>query len=354
MQDPNDLHYPGKRVIIIGGGVAGMTAASRLADLGEQVILLEKEEVIGGHLRNWDRLFPNRRPGYQVLDDLQKSLDGRVGIRCLTTVESILPQGSGFQILLASGESLACDALLLATGFDLFDATKKEEYGYGIYENVITSADLEAMFRSGKPVMTARGKVPERVGFVHCVGSRDEKVGNLYCSKVCCVTGVKQAIEIKEQLPEAELFGFYMDLRMFDRHFEEMYYEAQQQWDINFLRGRVSECAENLDHSIVLKIEDTLTSRPLRITVDLLVLLIGFIPRPETLRLARMLEIAMGDDHFLEPTDEHTRFNHTARPGVFIAGANKGPLTISHTIADASSAAVQIHNFLHPVNEVHP
>lgn len=335
-----------KTTVIIGGGVAGMTAAGRLADLGEQVILIEREEEIGGHLRNWDRLFPNRRPGYEVLDELRENLSKRISVRCNQTISSVLPQSSGFYLELKSGETLVCDALLLATGFDLFDARKKEEYGYGIYDNVITSADLELIFRSGKPITTSQGKVPSRVGFVHCVGSRDEKAGNLYCSKVCCVTGVKQAIEIKEQLPEAEVFGFYMDLRMYDRHFEEMYYEAQQKWDINFLRGRVSECAENQDQSIVLKIEDTLTSRPLKMTVDILVLLVGFIPKPETLRLAGLLGINIGEDRFLESLDEHIGFNQTNRPGIFIAGAAKGALTISNTIADAGEAALQIHKYL--------
>ncbi len=335
-----------KTTVIIGGGVAGMTAASRLANLGDKVILLEREEEIGGHLRNWDRLFPNRRPGYEVLDDLRTNLSNQVDIRCNQTVASITSQPSGFHMELESGEILDCDVLLLATGFDLFDARKKEEYGYGIYNNVITSADLEMMFRSGQPITTSQGEVPSRVGFVHCVGSRDEKVGNLYCSKVCCVTGVKQAIEIKEQFPDSKIFGFYMDLRMYDRHFEEMYYEAQQKWDINFLRGRVSECAENQDQTIILKIEDTLTSRPLRMTVDLLVLLVGFVPKPETLRLANLLGIKIGEDRFLESLDEHTRFNHTIKPGIFVAGTAKGPLTISKTIADAGEAALQIHNYL--------
>lgn len=335
-----------KTTVVVGGGVAGMVAASRLADLGEKVILLEQSEELGGHLRNWDRLFPNRRPGYEVLDDLRSSLGDKVDIRLNTAPSAIFPLQSSFLLELESGEKFTCDALLLATGFDLFDARKKEEYGFGIYDNVITSADLELRFKSGKPITTASGKVPARVGFVHCVGSRDEKAGNLYCSKVCCVTGVKQAIEIREKFPEANVFGFYMDLRMYDRHFEEMYYEAQQKWDINFLRGRVSECAENQDGSIVLKIEDTLTSRPLRMTVDLLVLLVGFMPRPETLRLAGLLGTGIGEDRFLEPLDEHTRSNFTGRPGLFVAGAAKGPLTIVNTIADAGEAAIQIHNYL--------
>jgi len=335
-----------KTVVIVGGGVAGMTAASRLADLGEKVLLLEREEEIGGHLRNWDRLFPNRRPGSEVLHDLKETLGNRVEIRCNESPGEIHSLQSSFIVELESGEKITCDAVLMATGFDLFDARRKEEYGYGIYDNVITSADLERMLRSGSPVTTSAGKAPSRVGFVHCVGSRDEKAGNLYCSKVCCVTGVKQAIEIKEHLPGSEVFGFYMDLRMYDRHFEEMYYEAQQKWEINFLRGRVSECAENEDQSIVLKIEDTLTSRPLKMTVDLLVLLVGFVQKPETVRIAKLLGISIGEDRFLECLDEHTRFNYTGKPGIFVAGTSRGPLTIANTIADAGEAALQIHNYL--------
>ena len=191
-----------------------------------------------------------------------------------------------------------------------------------------------------------KGKKPGKVGIIHCVGSRDEKVGNIYCSKVCCITGVKQSIEIKEQLPHAEVFCFYMDLRMFDRHFEEMYLEAQQKWDIHFIRGRLSEAAENQDRSIVLKVEDTLAGLPLKLNVDLVILLAGFMPSPETKRLASMLGLVAGEDGFLDPGDEHILANATSVPGVFLAGAVKGPVSVQNTIADAQAAAVQIENFL--------
>ena len=103
---------------------------------------------------------------------------------------------------------ITANSLLLTTGFDIFEAERKEEYGYGIYDNVITSVDLEQVFNSGKPLQTARGKTPKRIGFIHCVGSRDEKAGNLHCSKVCCVTAVKQAIEVKEMLPSCRSISF--------------------------------------------------------------------------------------------------------------------------------------------------
>lgn len=338
--------FMGKSVVIIGGGVAGMEAAGCLSDMGVDITLIEKNDRLGGHLRNWAHLFPSRRPGKEVYDFLEKGINERVSVRLDTRISKIKRDEYKIFTILENGESLKSDALLFTTGYDLFDAGKKEEYGYSIYENVITSADLEEIMRVGKEIRTYGSLKPKRVGIVHCVGSRDEKVGNLYCSKVCCITGVKQAIEIKEQLPEAEVYSFYMDLRMFDRHFEELYYEAQLKWNIHFIRGRLSESCENPDHSILVKLEDTLTGRPLKMTVDLLVLLIGIVPAAGTTNLAGMLEIYPGDDGFLVPGDEHFHSNRTNVPGVFLAGAVKGPATIENTITDARAAALQIAQFL--------
>ena len=332
-----------KRVIIIGGGTAGMTAAASLAGMGFDVCLLEKESRPGGHVRNWDRLFPNRRKSSEVVAFLEQGIQG---VRTIyrAEIENVTRNGE-FVVTLADRNEVRGDAMLLATGYDLFEASRKEEYGYGIYDNVITSAELEEIMREGrKPEF--RGGPPKRIAFVHCVGSRDEKAGNLYCSKVCCVTGVKQAIEMRELFPKAEIFNFYMDLRMFDRHFEEMYYEAQRDHGINFIRGRVSECAENADGSVVVKLEDTLTARPLKITVDLLVLLVGMVPSAGTQKLAEMLGLNKGDDRFLLPADEHTLGNNSGMEGLFLAGAVKGPACISGTIADGRAAALQIAGYL--------
>ena len=156
---------------------------------------------------------------------------------------------------------ITANAVLLTTGFDIFDAGRKEEYGYGIYDNVITSVELEEAFKSGMPLQTVQGGTPSRIGFIHCVGSRDEKAGNMHCSKVCCVTAVKQAIEVKEMFPSAEVFLFYMDLRMFGRHFEELYKEAQQKYGIQFIRARLSEAFENPDGTLQIRIEDTLAGQ---------------------------------------------------------------------------------------------
>ncbi|MCX6267653.1 MAG: FAD-dependent oxidoreductase [Bacteroidetes bacterium] len=173
------------KVVVIGGGIGGMTAAGALSELGLEVVLLEKEAQVGGHVGKWDRLFPSRRPGREVIDFMEKNLRTGVDVRCGIEVTSIGRNNGAFTLHLGNSESLTADSMVLATGFELFDAHKKEEYGYGIYDNVITSAELEFMFKSGKKITTHAGMTPKRIGLIHCVGSRDEKVGNLYCSKVC-------------------------------------------------------------------------------------------------------------------------------------------------------------------------
>ncbi len=335
-----------KSVLIIGGGIAGMEAARCLSDLEIHVTLIEREKELGGHLRKWDRLFPNRRPANEVLDALATGLDGKVSVKINTKINKIKNDDHNFFVILENGESLKSDVLLLTTGFELFDAVKKEEYGYNIYDNVVTSADIEEIFRSGTPLLTAAGNIPKRIGIVHCVGSRDEKAGNLYCSKVCCVTGVKQAIGISEALPQSEVFSFYMDLRMYDRYFEDLYLEAQQKHGIRFIRGRLSEACENPDHSILIKVEDTLTGKPLKMNVDLLVLLVGFVPSKNSASIGKMMGLIPGEDGFLTPVDPHLHSNSTSVPGLFLAGAVKGPVTIENTISDARAAAVQIAAYL--------
>ena len=332
----------GKTVIIIGGGIAGMEAASLLSKRGIEVILIEKGAKLGGHLLQWDRLFPTRRKSEEVLEFLWKGMNDGISVHLNSKVKNIVKEEKSFTVITEDDLSFRAEAILFANGFDLFDARKKEEYGYGIYDNLITSAELEEFFHKNRQPDFLKGIKTKRIGIIHCVGSRDEKVGNLYCSKVCCITGVKQAIEIKELLPETEVFCFYMDLRMFDRHFEELYLEAQQKWGIQFIRGRLSEAAENADHSVVLKVEDTLTGLPLKITVDLVILLTGMVPAWETKKLAEMTGLHPGEDGFLIPEDEHFSPNSTKVSGIFLAGTVKGPATIQNTIADAHQAADRI------------
>jgi heterodisulfide reductase subunit A2 len=334
-----------RQVAVIGGGAAGLEASSALASMGFTVTLIEKEEATGGHIKNWHALFPNRRPGTEVINALRNNLHPDVKLVTGTCVSQIRPSGKGFTLSSENGWNSGADAVLMATGFSLFDARKKEEYGYGIYDNVITSAELEKAFTSGRIIMK-NGETPQRVGFIHCVGSRDEKAGNIYCSKVCCVTAVKQAIEVREFLPDTEVFCFYMDLRMFGRHYEELYKEAQEKYNVQFIRGRLSESTEDHKGKLILKVEDTLLGKPLKIGVDLLVLMSGMESPAETRKLRDMLDLKKDSDNFLIPADAHLSANVSEIPGLFFAGTCSGPKNITDTLADARSAVLAIANFL--------
>ncbi len=334
-----------KSVAIIGGGVAGMEAAAQLAGKGFAVTIIEKGERLGGRLNQWHALFPRRESATKLLDHLHSRLDG-VTVVLNAVVTGVERNDDGFAVHIDHNRMITANAVLLSTGFDIFDASRKEEYGYGIYDNVITSVDLESRFKSGQPLTTAKGETPHRIGFIHCVGSRDEKAGNMHCSKVCCVTAVKQAIELKEMYPSAEVYLYYMDLRMFGRHFEEMYKEAQQKYGIQFVRARLSEAFENPDGSVQIKIEDTLLAKPLKMNLDLLVLMVGIQPDKKPDNMIDMFGLPKDADGFLLQEDQYILPFSTKIAGLYSAGGSRGPKTIEEALNEARAVAAEITTFL--------
>lgn len=325
-----------------------MQASAELNDLGYNVILVEQSPALGGHLAKWDRLFPNGEKAKEVLDELSKRLDG---VKCFTKtrIQSINLLDNTYNTILDNGITVLADAILFTTGFDLFPAQKKEEYGYGIYERVITNADLEHWFKTRKDNRII--ETPKRISFVHCVGSRDEKAGNRYCSKVCCATAVKQACEIKQEFPDAEIFCFYMDLRMYSRGFEEMYLSAQKDYGVRFIRGRVSEVAENINKELIIKAEDTLSGKPVKLTSDLLVLMCGMQNCADGASATAYLGIHNSPkDGFFETPETLLHLQESSKPGVFFAGACTGPKTLPDSINEASAAALGIHRYLREKN----
>ena len=332
-----------ENIVIIGGGLAGMEAAKQLLLLGYNPILVEQRDHLGGHVAQWHRLFPDMSPA----QDLVHRLGGEImeaNIFLETKVTYVNRLQNGYLVMLSNGVNIPCRALLVASGFKLFDASRKEEYGYGVYDHVVTNADLEAWFGGAEDDRFP--KDPKAVGFVHCVGSRDLKAGNVQCSKVCCMTAVKQAIEMKERFPGARIYCFYMDLRLFGKKYEDFYLEAQQNYAVQFIRGRVSEVGETLDGRLQVKAEDTLSGKPLKVQLDLLVLMAGIVCNPDVADLARMARLDVDSDGFLRSVDNVAGIVDSNRPGIFYAGACTGAKTIPETLAEARSAALRIHQFL--------
>ncbi len=332
-----------ENVVIIGGGVAGMEAAKQLLFLGYTPIVVEQKDHLGGHVSQWNRLFPDMASAQDLVRHLgEEIVDANIFLE--TKVNFINRLREGYLVMLSNGVSVACRAILVASGFRLFDAARKEEYGYGVYDHVITNADLENWF-NGNPDPRVPAS-PKKVGFVHCVGSRDLKAGNSQCSKVCCMTAVKQAIEMKEHFPDAQIYCFYMDLRLFGKKYEDFYINAQQEYGVQFIRGRVSEVGETLDGHLQVKAEDTLSGKPLRAQLDLLVLMAGMVCNPEAAELARMARLEMDSDGFLRSADNISGIVGSNRPGIFYAGACTGTKTVPETLAEARSAALDIHRFI--------
>jgi len=336
-----------KHIVIIGGGTAGIETASALTDAGHWVTVIEKEAKVGGKLNDWSYLFPDFTPCEKIAGALQEKCNEKdFSILHNTELKSVQRVNNKFSIETSGDQQLEADAVVVATGYELFDARRKEEYGYKIYDHVITSADLEQLLKPGSNLTVAAGKDPKRIAFVHCVGSRDEKTGNHYCSKVCCITGVKQAIELKKRLPNAEIFCFYMDLRMYGKHFEELYREAQETYDIQFIRGRLSEASEKIDKSLLIKAEDTLSGRPLKMNVDLLVLLVGMEAGKGTAAAASSCGIGCEESGFLQTADSFLHSNFSSCEGIFLAGSCTAPMSVNDTILHARSAAMEVDSWL--------
>lgn len=330
-----------KNILIIGAGIAGLEAAAQLNMLGYEAYVVEKDSVAGGHVKDWFKTFPYFDASEKVTDFTSRSVD-KIQLLTETQVTYTERLQNGFKIFTDKNRQLHADAVLITTGFSLFDAHRKEEYGYGIFSNVMTNAELERYFIHGWP---KEKKNPSRIGFIHCVGSRDSKIGNLYCSKVCCATAVKQAIEVKQYFPEAEVYCLYMDLRMFGKNYEEMFQTAQEKYGIHFIRARLSEVNQNQDESLQIKVEDTLTSRPMKMTLDYVVLMSGMEPAYGNKKLAELFGLQLDENGFFNPESALINENQSNVNGVFLAGAASGPKTITETINDARSAALSIHSY---------
>ena len=331
-------------IVILGGGIAGMTAASQLLRLGHTPIIVEEADHLGGHVAEWHKLFPDMTPAQDVVQRLAAEV-GAANVFLSTRVLFINRLGDTYVVMLDNGVSIQAQAVLIATGFKLFDAAKKEEYGYGIYDQVMTNRDLERWFTTGDDPRIS-GKEIRKVGFVHCVGSRDVKAGNTQCSKVCCVTAIKQAIELKEKFPEAEIWCFYMDLRLFGKKYEDFYINAQRDYGIHFIRGRVSEVSEVLDGRVLVKAEDTLSGKPVKVTLDLLVLMSGMVCNAGINPIATSLGMDLDSDGFLRSKDNICNIVSSGRKGLFLAGACTGTKTVPETISEARAVALDIHLYL--------
>jgi len=250
--------------------------------------------------------------------------------------------------------------IIVATGYDLLDARRIERYGYGKLPNVLTSLEFERMTNAsgstgGKIVLKSKklnrrtkveelvadpkGEAPRVVAIIHCVGSRDSN-HNLYCSRVCCMYSLKFAHLVREKLPDAVCYEFYIDMRAFGKGYEE-FMERIKAEGTHVIRGRTAQVLES-DGRMLLKGEDILSDRVVEYPVDLVILAVGLVPAPGSGELAQVLKVPRDNDGWFSELSYNGEPTHTERGSIYVAGMCQGPKDIPDTVAQASAVAASV------------
>ena len=235
-------------------------------------------------------------------------------------------------------------SVIVATGYDVFDARKKAQFGHLILPDVITSLELERMINAsgptgGKVLRMSDGARPKSVVFIQCVGSRDMSIGRPYCSCVCCMQAVKNAILIKEKHPEIEVTICYIDIRAYGKGYEE-YFERAKSMGVRFLHGIPSDVLPDKD-GMVVQVENTENGEVDILHPDLVVLSVGIGPAGDTAAIAHQLGIPVEDTGFIKPLHDAVDTVGTIRPGIYVAGTATAPKDIPDSVAHAGSAAMR-------------
>ncbi|MDD5427120.1 MAG: FAD-dependent oxidoreductase [candidate division Zixibacteria bacterium] len=274
-----------KDILVVGGGVTGMTAARAAAEAGYKVTLVEKNSSLGGWATKFVKVFP-KHPPYKDLEDsgyedLIRDIEANPGITIhkATTVKKISGQPGQFQVELkndSGGAQLKVGSVVQATGWKPYPAEKLGKWGYGVSPDVITNITMEEMMANGGIKRPSTGQPVESVTFIQCAGSRD-KDHLPYCSAVCCRVSLKQAMYIRQQYPDAKVYIIYKDLRS-PAQYELFYANVQNDEGIFLTKGEIAGVTREDDGQIAVEVTDTLLGENIKIKSDMVVLATGMVP----------------------------------------------------------------------------
>lgn len=273
-----------KAILVVGGGISGMTSALEAAKAGYEVCLVERESSLGGWMARLCKQYP-KHPPYRDLEDTGveariKEVEENPRIKVFTGAEIEKIEGSPgmFDVILkqnGSQTSLRIGSIIQATGFRPYDANKLDHLGFGKYPDVITNFQMEELAQQGKIKRPSDGKEVESVAFIQCAGQRDEN--HLpYCSSYCCLTSLKQALYVTGQNPDASVYIFYKDIRT-PAQYEDFYKRVQEEHSVFFAKGEVQSISGE-GGSLAVEVEDTLLGERIGVNVDLVVLAVGMVP----------------------------------------------------------------------------
>ncbi|RJR35128.1 MAG: CoB--CoM heterodisulfide reductase iron-sulfur subunit A family protein [Desulfobacteraceae bacterium] len=420
-----------REVMVVGAGIGGIQAALDIADGGYKVHLVERLPSVGGHMAQYDKVFPTldcaacigtpkmvavgmheriRLHTYSEVDEVSGFVGqfkvkvrhkaayvnhdvctgcGMCQEKCPKKVPSEFHMKLGDRkaiytlfaqavpnkpvidrdscIYFQKGKCRACEkfcemkaidfeqqdrveeievgSIVVATGFEIMDPSIIEPYGYGRYPNVFTGLEFERMVQGSGPTMGKiqgrDGTIPKDVAILHCVGSRDLRYHE-YCSRVCCMYGLKHAHQIREKIG-ANVYMFYIDMRCFGKGYEEFYNRVQNE-GVVMIRGKASKVSDQPvlpedKGRLIVTAEDTASGEKVYVPVDMVLLSSAMEPRPDAQKTARVFNISRSKDGFF--LEQHPKLGpvNTAVSGIFLAGTCQGPKDVVDTVGHAAAAA---------------
>lgn len=416
--------------LVIGAGIAGGEAALNLANTGFKVLLVEKDDSLGGKMILLSKVFPtldcaacittpkvseigrhpnitiftgstvsnvkkisdneftavvHKKPRYvhvadctacqkceevcpvSVNDQYQYNLIGRkaayipfsicdpkaavIDIENCTlcgACERVCPTNCIDFTMEEEELDLHVKTVVLATGFNLFDPLKIPRYGFGEYANVLTSMQMERQIAPTRPFHTilrpGDGKVPDKIAYVLCTGSRDATVGNPICSQICCMYSIKQAQLLMGALPMADVTIYYLNIRSFGKGFEE-FYEQGKGMGVNFIKGKIGKITAKENGNLLLRYEDINEGRLKVAEHDMVILSVGALPNPEAKTLFDD-DLQLDRFDFVDQPDLMASPAKTSIDGVFVAGTASGPMDIPDAILSAGAASAEAISYL--------
>jgi quinone-modifying oxidoreductase subunit QmoB len=343
-----------KKLMVVGGGIAGITAALEAAAADYEVVLVEKEAKLGGFLGGLKKRFPTKPPYTEAESDgfaakIEQALySPKIQVLTSATILKTEGQPGMFDVTIQSGENtttVRVGAIVVATGWKPYDASKLGHLGYGNSPDVVTNVELEKMAAGGRIVRPSDNKPVQSVLFVQCAGSRD-KDHLAYCSSACCMATLKQAGYIHEQNPDAKVYIVYKDMRT-PGHYERFYRAAQDNPLVFLTKGEVVSCDASSSSGVTVNVRGTLLGEEISIHADLVVLATGMVPNAgndtdSVLKLTYrqgpelpVLKHGFPDSHFVCFPYE------TRRTGIYAAGAVRAAMTGAHAEEDALGAAMK-------------
>ena len=336
-------------ILVVGGGITGITAALEGARAGYRIILLEKEKQLGGWMNELHKQIPTKAPYKDleepIIHELIKQLETYSNIQVITsaTIEDISGQPGDFTIELKisnENKKIKAGSIVSALGWNPYVAENIKEYSYSEYSDIVTNIEFEKLVAGGGIVRPSDNQAPRSVLFVQCAGSRTEE--HLpYCSNYCCLTSLKQARYIRKSLPNTNVYIIFKDIRT-PGHYEEFYKEIQKDDRMFLTKGEVSKITEN-GSQLSVQVNETLIEEEITIDVEMVVLATGMTPvKSEALNLSYRLgkglpelKYDFSDSHFICFPYE------TRRTGIYAAGTSRAPMDSASCKEDAAGAMLK-------------